>query len=143
MKYTLAVAALLATAAAEDTPKTTPTKPKCEVVTWEVYTDVKCEKKDGTQPKLEDIAKLYADDKLVCTDKTKLSCDATAIKTEVFKKTKCEEADTEAAGNSVITWGKCSKQGDKYIKATTSKAAGAKALMASAAIALAFVGSQF
>tara|TARA_B100000424_G_scaffold200461_1_gene157605 strand:+ start:179 stop:601 length:423 start_codon:yes stop_codon:yes gene_type:complete len=140
MKYTLAVAALIATAAAEDAPKKE--APKCELKTFKLYTDKGCTK--------EDTATAAADQKTIktaltaglgCKDdgKVKVTCDGTGITTQTYKEAKCAgDADGDA---TVLKWGACTetaKDSGKWVKVT-----GAKALMASATIALAFVGSQF
>ena len=69
-------------------------------------------------------------------------CDKTSIRTVAYKAdTKCKEEDKESKLNKVaLEFDKCFKTGDSYTKASMT---GAKALMASATIALAFVGSQF
>lgn len=137
MKYA-AVALLLATAAAEDTPAA------CTLTKFEVFKDDKCTKAetelkgDALKTFKEGLTK-PADGKCVKDTKTKVVCDGTGITTSIYKADDCKELDEEAMKTAqAIKWDVCSKAGDKYVKAT-----GAKALIASAAVALAFVGSQF
>lgn len=145
MKYAV-VALLLATAAAEDKPKKEdpPAAPAaCTITKLEVFTDDKCTKAPETA--LDKAALKAVSDGLTaaagkCAGKVKTVCDGTGISATAYKEDECKgEVDADATkALTPLKWGECTKAGDKYVKAT-----GAKALMASAAVALAFIGSQF
>ena len=148
MKYTLAIAALIATAAAEGekTPekkKETPAAPACALTKFALYKEKDCKtelKLEGDDKAAADAFKKVVAENLGCKDdkKVKLTCDGTGITTETFEKDKCTGTSQSKA---VSAWDKCTEtvKGSGYwVKVT-----GAKALMASATIALAFVGSQF
>ena len=141
MKYTLAVAALIATAAAADEKKKDEKKDDkaatCPLTKFELFEDDKCEKLVKETAKV-DAQKKLAKGGCVKTGDTSIknTCDAKALTTQAYKKADCT-GDTD--GKATVTeWGKCTKVDAGWIKVT-----GAKALMASATIALAFVGSQF
>lgn len=137
MKYTLAVAALLATAAAEDKK---PEAPKCTIGSFKMYTDKDCKTEDKTTKEADQTkvkTKLTA--AVGCTGKVKVTCDGTGITTQTYKEDECKgDADGKA---TVMKWGDCTQAAGS----TTQwiKVSGAKAVMAGASIALAFVGSQF
>lgn len=148
MKYAV-VALLLATAAAEDKPKKedpkkeTPAPAACTLSKLEVFTDVKCTKAPETaltDDETKALKKSLTENAGKCTSGVKVVCDGTGITSTKYKKDDCTgDVDADATKDLVpLKWGECSKAGDKYVKAT-----GAKALMASAAVALAFIGSQF
>ena len=68
-----------------------------------------------------------------------LACDAASMKTTAYKDDKCTAAEANKDLSTEVKWTVCSKLGEgQFVKAT-----GAKALLAGAAAALAFVGSQF
>jgi len=144
MKYAI-VALLLATAAAEDKPAKDPkpaaeTPATCAITKLEVFTDKDCKKAPETALTADELKALKetmtkAAGKCVKETMSKVVCNKDGITTSIYKKDDCTgDVDKETA----VKWGKCSEAGGKYVMAT-----GAKALIASAAIALAFVGSQF
>ena len=68
-----------------------------------------------------------------------MTCDTTSAKTTAYKEAKCKAGTEDTAKSAEVKWTECSKLTDTlFVKAT-----GAKALLAGAAAALAFVGSQF
>jgi len=114
----------------------------CKVAKFEFFSDKACSadktvKEDADAAKTaktawEDSAKA-ADGK--CNAKTTVVCDGTGITTSKFSDDDCKTADGEP---TVMKWGECTQVTENalYVKMT-----GAKALMATAAAALAFVGS--
>ena len=150
MKYAT-LFALVAVAAAEGETKTdtkTDTKTAeanpCAIKTYKVYTDAKCTKADTEwdATKEKTFVDAAAKVKAGCdeTSMTKITC-AGGVKTELFTDAKCKTLDTEKMKKvkAEVKFGTCTDlTGGKWAMAT-----GAKALMASAAVALAFVGSQF
>ena len=150
MKYTLAVAALIAAAAAKEADPPAAETPKCGAKTLKLYKDKDCKKAvlpettedEKTAAKTASDAAVKAfDDNYGCKGKAKITCDTSGIKTELFAEDKCK-GEVDAAKSGTLVWGKCTQapgSTDKWVMVT----AGAKALMASATIALAFVGSQF
>lgn len=165
MKKALVIAALLAFAAAGDDSEDTTTKDdttttkddtdttkkdttkkdttaaaKCALTKFEIFSDDKCTKADDTV-KADDLKGAFKE--AACADaagkSAKTTCDGTGISTQKYKKVGCKDADKDGDATFVLKWGECTKTTTgKWVKVT-----GAKALMASAAVALAFVGSQF
>ena len=134
MKYTLIVAALLATAAGEATPATTPA---CEITSMELYKAAGCTEKAETQLTAKELTAMKPMQCVtVASASTKWTCTAKALKSELF----ATSATCEGTATTTVEyeWGKCVSLGGKWVKIS-----GAKTLMASATIALAFVGSQF
>merc|ERR1719443_28236 len=138
MKYALAVAALTATAAAAD----------CKLGSFEIYKDEKCKeiKAKATAEELKTMNK-YILDAAACKDKIKQTCDAKGMSATLYKEDDCKTKDDKPSDEmkkklkaANLEWGACGKfgPGGLYVKLS-----GAKALMASTAAALAFVGSQF
>lgn len=165
MKYTVALA-LFATVAAYDNvilgdeenkggdekgeESKTPEKkteekkaaPFCAFASYKTYSDAKCTKDETVldAAKLKALNDAQSKD---CVDgdsgSVKLTCDTTSAKTTTYKEAKCKAGTEDAAKAVDIKWTECSKLTDSlFVKAT-----GAKALLAGAAAALAFVGSQF
>lgn len=143
MKF--AIAALIATTAAAADAKAA--APACEIKTLKYYKEKGCKTEDkaATAEQLKTMNTATAAT-LGCKDKgkVKITCDATGISAQTFKEDECKGAvvDDDAAkatAKAALTkWGECTERGGKFFKVT-----GAKALMASTAVALAFVGSQF
>lgn len=110
-----------------------------------MYTDKDCTKADTSfdEAALKGVTDAFGKVKsgeCVTASKTKVTC-AGGIKTEIFKEDTCKTLDEEAMKKvaAEVKFGTCTDVGGgKWVMAT-----GAKALMASAAVALAFVGSQF
>ena len=110
MKYTLAVAALIATAAAAD-EKAKDKEAKCTITKFELFKDKDCTKAE--EKAAVDTAKgtfkegcvdLSAGGK---TSSVKSSCDAKAFTTQKYKTADCKgEAEGKA---STIEWGKCTE----------------------------------
>merc|ERR1719329_868991 len=158
MKYTVALA-LFATVAAydnviladgddkKDDNKKEEKKPAayCALTSWKMYSDKDCTKDEVVL----DAAKLKALNEKSAVTKDcvksgddpslKVTCDAASKKTTVYKDDKCTAGQEDKATSTEVKWTECSKLADgQFVKAT-----GAKALLAGAAAALAFVGSQF
>ena len=114
----------------------------CTFTSVKTYTDDKCTKDE----KVFDAAALKqfnAGKTKDCVDvdsgSVKVTCDTTSAKTTAYKEAKCKAGTEDAAKSAEVKWTECSKLTDSlFVKAT-----GAKALLAGAAAALAFVGSQF
>lgn len=138
MKYALAVAALTATAAAAD----------CKIGSFEIYKDKECKeiKAKATADELKTMNSAVAE-AASCNKagKFKQTCDAKGLKATAYKDDECktvndkpDDTTKKALAAATLEWGKCGSMGGMYVKLS-----GAKALMASTAAALAFVGSQF
>ena len=144
MKFTLAVAALVATTEAADAAK------GCKVaVTY--FAEKECSKAVDATDALKTVSKKWtdmaakADGKCVASDSdfVKTTCDGTALTSATFTDDKCTTAkktSDEKAVVSTLAWGKCTEvdTGKTWVKVS-----GSKALMAGAAALLAFAGSQF
>ena len=144
MKFTLAVAALVATTEAADAAK------GCKVaVTY--FAEKECSKAVDATDALKAVAKSWTDMAAAadgkCTaagdDFTSITCDGTALTSATFTDDKCTTAkktSDEKAVGSTLAWGKCTEvdTGKTWVKVS-----GSKALMAGAAALLAFAGSQF
>ena len=151
MKYSLVIMALVATAAAKDgdadanknKDKTTEA-PKCALTKFEVFkkegcaaADLNAEVKEAALTTLK--AGFKASACAAAGDKwTQTTCDAKGISTQKYSEEGCKAGKEDGDATTVIEWGKCTAAGDSWVKVS-----GAKAVMASAAVALAFVGSQF
>ena len=128
----------------EEPKKEEPANP-CVPKTYKMYTDEKCTKADtafddAALKGVMDASKKLKSGECVEATKTKVTCEG-GVKTELFKDDKCKTLDEEKMKTvtAEVKYGACTKVGEgKFVLAT-----GAKALMASAAVALAFVGSQF
>ena len=144
MKFTLAVAALVATTEAADAAK------GCKVaVTY--FAEKECSKAVDATDALKLVAKSWtdmaaaADGKCVAagSDFVKVTCDGTALTSATFTDDKCATAKKTSDDKAVVStlaWGKCTEvdTGKTWVKVS-----GSKALMAGAAALLAFAGSQF
>ena len=143
MKFTLAVAALVANASAADAAK------GCKVaVTY--FAEKDCAKAVDATDALKAVAKSWTDMAAAadgkCTaagdDFTSITCDGTALSTATFTDKDCKTAKKvdDKAVVSTLAWGKCTEvdTGKTWVKVS-----GSKALMAGAAALLAFAGSQF
>ena len=144
MKFTLAVAALVATTEAAEAAK------GCKIaVTY--FAEKECSKAVDETDALKAVSATWtdmakaADGKCVAKDSdfVKITCDGKALQTATFTDDKCTTAkktSDEKAVVSSLAWGKCTMVAtDK----TWVKVSGSKALMAGAAALLAFAGSQF
>ena len=145
MKFTLAVAALVSTTAAEAAAAK-----GCKVaVTY--FAEKECSKAVDATDALKAVAKSWtdmaaaADGKCVAAGDAfaKVTCDGTALSTATFTDDKCatpKKTSDDKAVVSTLAWGKCTEvdTGKTWVKVS-----GSKALMAGAAALLAFAGSQF
>ena len=105
MKYTLAVAALIATAAAADKK---PEAQKCTIGSFKMYTDKDCTKED-TKTATTDQTKVKTalEATVGCKGNVKVTCDGTGLTTQKYKDADCKgAADGEA---SVMKWGDCTQ----------------------------------
>lgn len=164
MKYTVALA-LFATVAAydnviladgddekkeddekkgDDKKKTEEKTPAafCTFTSVKTYSDAKCTK-DEKALDAAALKKFNEGKTKDCVDgdsgSVQLTCDTTSAKTTTYKEAKCKAGTEDATKSVEVKWTECSKLTDSlFVKAT-----GAKALLAGAAAALAFVGSQF
>ena len=139
MKYTLAAAALLGAAQAEDAAT------GC-TVKFAFFSDKECKTADkeahATVKKAwEDMAKAVAPcTKVKDSDPaqyTVTTCDGTGLSSGVYSDDKCTTLADKAVPAKTVKWG-CTVNGDKSFMLT-----GAKTLMVATTAALALVGSQF
>ena len=162
MKFAIAAIAVAAVVAKEETKKEEEPKATClKGIKMQTFTDDKCTKplkkddKAVTVELSEDHLKVInskcneidADDKKMMQGldskfvSMNVKCDAKAMNIKLYQKEKCDGDATAQA----LKWGDCkeikaAKKGDPSTYYTIT---GAAALQATAALALAFVGSQF